>query len=102
MQRSAVGDRGAFDELVLLHAPSMFRFARAMTPNHFAAEDAMQEAFLGAWRGAKSFRAETSVRGWLLAILRNAVYRQHRHRAGEGHAAAAARFSSEIRGGPPP
>ena len=43
----------------------------------------MQDAFLGAWRGAKSFRAESSVRNWLIRIVRNAVYRQHRRRTDE-------------------
>jgi RNA polymerase sigma-70 factor (ECF subfamily) len=61
----------------------MFRFAMAITSNPAAAEDAMQDAFLGAWRGAKSFRAEASVRNWLLTILRNAVYRQYRRRVDE-------------------
>jgi RNA polymerase sigma-70 factor, ECF subfamily len=83
MQRAATGDRGAFDALVERHAPSMFRFALAITSNPAAAEDAMQDAFLGAWRGATSYRAEASVRNWLLTILRNAVYRQYRRRVDE-------------------
>lgn len=83
MQRAAVGDRGAFDEIVQRHAPSMFRFARALASTPSAAEDALQEAFLGAWRAASSFRSEASVRSWLLTILRNAIYRQHRRRVDE-------------------
>ncbi len=80
MQRAAVGDRTAFDELVGRHGPSMFRFARAIAASEPAAEDALQDAFLGAWRGAATFRAQSSVRNWLLTIVRNAVYRQHRRR----------------------
>jgi len=83
MQRAAAGDRGAFDEIVERHAPSMYRFASAIASSPTAAEDALQDAFLGAWRGAKSFRAEAPVRNWLIRIVRNAVYRQHRHRADE-------------------
>jgi RNA polymerase sigma-70 factor, ECF subfamily len=83
MHLAAVGDRGAFEEIVERHAPSMYRFASAIASSSAAAEDAMQDAFLGAWRGAKSFRADASVRNWLIRILRNAVYRQHRLRADE-------------------
>jgi RNA polymerase sigma-70 factor, ECF subfamily len=78
MHRAAAGDRAAFDELVVRQAPAMFRFARAITSNDSGAEDALQEAFLGAWRGAGTFRGDASVRNWLLAIVRNAVFRQHR------------------------
>ena len=83
MRQAAVGDRGAFDEIVQRHAPSMFRYASAIASSPSAAEDAVQDAFLGAWRGAKSFRAEAPVRNWLLRILRNAVYRQHRKHVDE-------------------
>jgi RNA polymerase sigma-70 factor, ECF subfamily len=48
MHRPAAGDRAAFDELVVRHAPAMFRFARVITSNDSGAEDALQDAFLGA------------------------------------------------------
>ncbi len=83
IRRSAAGDRSAFNEIVERHEASVFRFARAIAPSDTAAEDALQEAFLGAWRGATSFRGEASVRNWLLSIVRHAVYRQHRHRVDE-------------------
>jgi RNA polymerase sigma-70 factor (ECF subfamily) len=83
IHRSAAGDRSAFSELVARHEASVFRFARAIASSEAAAEDALQEAFLGAWRSAATFRGEASVRSWLLSIARNAVYRQHRHRVDE-------------------
>lgn len=83
IRRSAAGDREAFSELVARHGADVFRFARALASSEAAAEDALQEAFLSAWRGAASFRGDTSVRSWLLTIARNAVYRQHRRRIGE-------------------
>ncbi len=83
MRQAAAGDRLAFDEIVQRHAPAMFRFVRAIAPDDSAAEDALQDAFLGAWRGAARFRSETSVRNWLLTIARNAIYRQHRRRLRE-------------------
>lgn len=83
IRRSASGDRAAFDEVVARHGAAVFRFTRAIASNDSAAEDATQEAFLGAWRSAGAFRGEASVRTWLLTIARNAVYRQHRRRADE-------------------
>lgn len=65
------------------HEAAVFRFARAISPDDAAAEDALQEAFLGAWRGARTFRGDASVRNWLLTIVRNAIYRQHRKRVDE-------------------
>lgn len=83
IRRSAEGDRDAWSELVARHGAPVFRFARAIAADDSAAEDALQETFLSAWRGAARFRGETSVRNWLFTIVRHAVYRQHRRRAGE-------------------
>lgn len=83
IRRSAEGDRDALSELVARHGPSVFRFARAIASDESSAEDALQETFLAAWRGAVRFRGQTSVRNWLFTIARHAVYRQHRRRAGE-------------------
>jgi RNA polymerase sigma-70 factor, ECF subfamily len=72
-----------FDDLVERHQAAVFRFARSIAADDFAAEDALQEAFLAAWRSASTFRGESSVRAWLFAIARNAVMRQHRRRVDE-------------------
>lgn len=84
--RAAVGDREAFAEVVARHGAHVLRFARAIASDQAAAEDALQETFLAAWRGAASFRGDASVRSWLLTIARHAVYRQHRRRSGEPEA----------------
>ena len=83
LYQAATGDPRAFEAFVLRHREAVWRFARSLTRNPAMAEDALQEAFLAAWRGAASFRGEGSALSWLLSITRNAVYRQHRGRAGE-------------------
>jgi RNA polymerase sigma-70 factor (ECF subfamily) len=65
------------------HEAAVFRFGRAIAQNDSDAEDALQETFLGAWRGAATFRGDGSARNWLLTIMRNAVHRQHRLRVDE-------------------
>ena len=72
-----------FDDLVQEHQAAVFRFTRSIAADDAAAEDALQETFLAAWRSADDFRGDGSVRAWLFAIARNAVMRQHRRRVDE-------------------
>lgn len=65
---AAQGDREAFEELVRLHGPGMLRFARRLLSDRGDAEDAVQDAFVAAWRGLARFRGESSVRTWLLGL----------------------------------
>lgn len=83
LQRAAGGDAGAFEAFVLAHRQPVWRFVRSLTLDTATAEDALQETFLAAWRGAATFQGEGSALGWLLTIARRALYRQFRTRAGE-------------------
>ncbi len=83
LAQAAAGEAGAFEVWVRRHRDSVWRFVRSLTRDPAEAEDALQEAFLAAWRGAGAFRGEGSALGWLLTLARHAVYRQHRLRAGE-------------------
>ena len=81
--RTATGDRGAFEQIVARHATAVFRLAKVLTGDAATAEDAMQQTFLSAYRSASTFRADASVRTWLLTIARNAAYRLHAKRGRE-------------------
>ncbi|RLB41627.1 MAG: RNA polymerase sigma factor SigM [Deltaproteobacteria bacterium] len=70
----AAGDRQAFEQVVARHAAAVFRLAKALTGDAAVAEDTMQQTFLSAYRGASTFRADASVRIWLLTIARNAAH----------------------------
>lgn len=83
MARVVAGDTAAFEAVVARHESSVFRYARSLTGDVAAAEDALQEAFLSAWRNAAGWRGESTLRSWLLTIARNAVFRQARGRVGE-------------------
>lgn len=83
LSQAASGDAQAFEAFVVHHREAVWRFVRTLTRDGGAAEDALQETFLAAWRGAATFRGEGSTLAWLLAIARHAVYQQHRVRAGE-------------------
>ena len=66
------GDRSAFELLVRRHKENAWRFALALLGSPHEAEDAVQEAFLRAFRGIDSFRGDAAFRTWLLAICRRA------------------------------
>jgi RNA polymerase sigma-70 factor (ECF subfamily) len=83
LQRSAAGDGPAFEVFVGRHEASVFRYLRTLTRVDLDAEDALQDAFVAAWRGAAGFRGEDSARSWLLSIARHALHRLHRRRVGE-------------------
>jgi RNA polymerase sigma-70 factor (ECF subfamily) len=62
--------RAAYDA----HGPELYRFARRSLGDGGLAEDAVQEAFVRAWRASASYDpAKASQRTWLYAILRNVV-----------------------------
>ena len=75
ISRTAEGDRRAFAELVERHAAAILRLANAVTGSPSLAEDAVQQAFLNAYRNASGFRGDASVRTWLLTIGRHAAHR---------------------------
>lgn len=72
------GDAAAFGELAALHGPRMLRLARSLTGDPGAAEDAVQEALLQAWRALPSFRAESALSTWLHTIVVRTCQRQRR------------------------
>jgi RNA polymerase sigma-70 factor (ECF subfamily) len=56
------------------HGGELFRFARRSLGDAGLAEDAVQEAFVRAWRASATYDpAKASQRTWLFAILRNVV-----------------------------
>ncbi len=83
LRRTAAGDHGDFEALVERHEAAVLRFIQGISRDPGRIEDALQETFVAAWRGAGEFRGGESARGWLLGIARNVVSRQYRRRAGE-------------------
>ncbi|MGH9274435.1 MAG: sigma-70 family RNA polymerase sigma factor [Acidimicrobiales bacterium] len=69
--------RSAYDA----HGGELYRFARRALGDAGQAEDAVQEAFVRAWRASDRYDpARASQRTWLFAILRNVVIDQVRAR----------------------
>lgn len=69
---SGMGDRDAFDQIVLRHGPYALRTACRLTRNVEAAEDLVQDAFVRAWSHARNFdgsRARFTT--WLYRVIVN-------------------------------
>ena len=88
LQRARAGDAAAFATVYNRHAAAAYGLARRMLPSQGAAQDVVQEAFLGLWR-TDSYRPEKgSLRGFLLRIVHNRaidVLRRDRRRRTEEH-----------------
>ena len=67
------GARDAFAQLVRLHQPRAFAVARAITLTREDAEDAVQEAFLHAYRALERFRPDQPFGAWIARIAANAA-----------------------------
>jgi len=51
----------------------MLRFATQQLSDPTAAEDAVQEAFVGAFRNVSSFQGKAALKSWVFAILKNKI-----------------------------
>lgn len=55
------------------HRPQLLRFALLQLRDESAAEDAVQETLVAAIQGAASFAGQSSVRTWLIGILKHKI-----------------------------
>ncbi len=76
----AAGDPHAFAELVRRHRDRMWAVALRTLRDPEEAADALQDAFISAFRAAASFRAESQVTTWLHRIVVNACLDRLRRR----------------------
>ena len=70
-RRVAAGDRQAFELLMRRHNRRLYRLARASMRDDAEAEDALQEAYLAAYRAIGRYRGEASLSTWLSRLVLN-------------------------------
>lgn len=72
LERLRSGDELAYEELVRTHTGRLLATARHFLPRSEDAQDAVQEAFVSAFRSVGSFRGGSSLATWLHRIVVNA------------------------------
>lgn len=72
--------RDDFETTTLPHIDAIARFALSLTRDPADADDLVQETYLRALRGWKTFRPGTDARRWLFTICRNAFLQLRRRR----------------------
>ena len=70
-RRVASGDRAAFEIIMRRYNRRLYRLARASLRDDSEAKDALQEAYLNAYRGIGSFRGEATLSTWLSRLVLN-------------------------------
>lgn len=71
VRQAKQGNRKAFQELVLRHAPQVFIIAYNIVHEHHLSEDIAQESFLKAWQKLAELRDSERFLAWLSAITKN-------------------------------
>src|SRR5262245_46336543 len=74
------GDTRAFDELVVRYRDKVYRLALRILRHEEDAAEALQEAFLSAYRGLKNFKVESTFSTWLYRVATNAALMRYRRR----------------------
>jgi RNA polymerase sigma-70 factor (ECF subfamily) len=79
--RIRAGDAQAMEALMRRHNRTLFRTARAILRDDAEAEDAVQEAYIQAYRSLASFRGEAKFSTWLVRIVANEALMRRRQKA---------------------
>src|SRR5215472_8409748 len=70
-RRVAAGDRSAFALIMRRYNRRLYRLARASLRDDSEAQDALQEAYLSAYRAIGSFRGDATLSTWLSRLVLN-------------------------------
>ena len=81
----AAGDHDAFRTLMRQHNRLLYRTARSIVKDDSDAEDAVQNAYLLAYRKIGNFRAEAKLSTWLVRIVVNEALECLRKRSRSAH-----------------
>jgi RNA polymerase sigma-70 factor (ECF subfamily) len=78
LRRIRAGDRDAFADLMRRYNRRLYRVARSVLRDDAEAEDALQDAYLQAYRALPAFRGDSALGTWLTRIVVNAALMRQR------------------------
>ena len=61
------------------YGDALYRFARGRVKDSFTAEDLIQETLLAAYRSRRGFSGKSTVKTWLIGILKHKIADYYRH-----------------------
>ena len=74
VRKSQLGDKPAFEQLVIRHQDLVFSLAYKLTGNREMANDVAQEAFIRAWKAIEKFRGDSTFSTWIYRITVNTAW----------------------------
>jgi RNA polymerase sigma-70 factor (ECF subfamily) len=80
VERIAAGDHHSFEVLMRRYNQTLYRTARSILKDDAEAEDAVQDAYLLAYRSIASFRGDAKLITWLVRIVVNEAIARLRKR----------------------
>ncbi len=80
-RRIATGDQEAFRVLMRRYNQTLYRTARSILKDEAEAEDAVQEAYILAYRAMGAFRGDAKLSTWLIRIVVNEAIARARKRS---------------------
>ena len=80
LARLRAGEASAYDDLVRTHSPRMLAVTRRILNSEDDAKDAVQDAFVSAFRGLQNFEGGSLIATWLHRIAVNAALMKLRSR----------------------
>src|SRR5438105_336371 len=80
--RCQAGDVGAFSEVVAVYSPRLRLFLHKLIGE--GADDALQDVWLGTWRGIGRLDDAAAFPAWIYRIARDRAYAELRKRGGVG------------------
>jgi RNA polymerase sigma-70 factor, ECF subfamily len=72
LRAAMAGDRDAFERLVRMYQPLVWRFLRHLLRDEVLAEDVTQETFIHLYQRLPSFRFRCKFSSWVFRVARNA------------------------------
>ena len=81
----AAGSQDALATLYDRHAEAVYVAACRLTSDRQVAEEVVQETFLAALKGGKSFAGRSAEKTWLVGIMKNKISDHYRKASRESH-----------------
>jgi len=80
VERAKMGDKPAFDEVIRLCVPDLFRIAMSILSNKDDADDAVCEAVVCAYENLNALKNCSYFKTWITRILINQAYKAYKKR----------------------